>query len=115
MTGPAEAVFDGVVAPSLFDEDEALLQVTALPSAPAVAAPPSAPAESGAAPLDGAIDCATACVHGCLRPEACPSAEARARVTALLEGRSLDDLVALAGESLESRTRGRLSRDAPAP
>ncbi len=107
MTGPAEAVFDGVVAPSLFDEDGSL------PSATAVAAQPSAPVESGAAPLDGAIDCATACVHGCLRPEACPSAEARARVTALLEGRSLDDLVALAGESLESRTRGRLSRDAP--
>ena len=97
MTGPAEAVFDGVVAPS----------------------PSSAPVESGSAPrVDAgiaAIDCATACVNGCLRPEACPSAEARARVTALLEGRSLDDLVALAGESLESRTRGRLSRDAPAP
>ncbi|WP_198960067.1 diaminopimelate epimerase [Synechococcus sp. BO 8801] len=113
MTGPAEAVFDGVVAPSLFDED------AALPAAMAVAAPSSAPVESGSAPRGGAgvaaIDCATACVNGCLRPEACPSAEARARVTALLEGRSLDDLVALAGESLESRTRGRLSRDAPAP
>ena len=101
MTGPAEAVFDGVVAPSLFDDDdEALLQATAVPPAMAMAV--------------AAIDCATACVHGCLRPEACPSAEARARVTALLEGRSLDDLVALAGESLESRTRGRLGRDEPA-
>jgi len=113
MTGPAEAGFDGVVAPSLFDEDDALPAATAMP------APSSAPVESGSAPRGdagvAAIDCATACVNGCLRPEACPSAEARARVTALLEGRSLDDLVALAGESLESRTRGRLSRDAPAP
>ena len=87
MTGPAEAVFDGVVAPSLFGE--------ALDACPA-------------------IDCATECVNGCLRPEACASADARARVTALLEGCSLDDLVALAGESLESRTRGRLGRDEPA-
>jgi diaminopimelate epimerase len=94
-------VFDGVVAPSLFGEDEDAYE--ARPAATAVPATTSA------------IDCATACVNGCLRPEACPSAEARARVTALLEGRSLDDLVALAGESLEARTRGRLSRDAPAP
>jgi len=115
MTGPAEAVFDGVMAPSLFDDDEALLQATAVPPAMAVATPPSAPVDGGAAPLADTINCATVCVNGCLRPEACRSAEARARVTALLEGRSLDDLVALAGESLESRTRGRLSRDAPAP
>jgi diaminopimelate epimerase len=72
------------------------------------------PVVAEAIPAPGSIDCATACVNGCLRPEACASAAARARVTALLEGRSLDDLVALAGESLESRTRGRLSRDEPA-
>ena len=104
MTGPAEAVFDGVVAPSLFG--------------PAPAAPPAAdmtePVVAEAIPAPASIDCATACVNGCLRPGACASADARARVTALLEGRSLDDLVALAGESLESRTRGRLSRDEPA-
>ena len=104
MTGPAEAVFDGVVAPSLFGD--------ALDGLPAADATPPAVAEVN--PDLAAIDCATACVNGCLRPEACASADARARVTALLEGRSLDDLVALAGESLESRTRGRLSRDASA-
>jgi diaminopimelate epimerase len=104
MTGPAEAVFDGVVAPSLFGD--------ALDGLPA--ADPTPPAVAEVNPDLAAIDCATACVNGCLRPEACASADARARVTALLEGRSLDDLVALAGESLESRTRGRLSRDASA-
>jgi diaminopimelate epimerase len=72
------------------------------------------PAVAEAIPAPASIDCATMCVNGCLRPEACASADARARVTALLERRSLDDLVALAGESLESRTRGRLSRDEPA-
>ena len=104
MTGPAEAVFDGVVAPSLFGD--------ALDGLPAADATPPAVAEVN--PDLAAIDCATACVNGCLRPEACASAAARASVTALLEGRSLDDLVALAGESLESRTRGRLSRDGSA-
>jgi diaminopimelate epimerase len=53
------------------------------------------------------IDCATLCISGCIRPEACASAEARARVAALLEDRSLDDLVALASASLEARTRAR--------
>ena len=44
-----------------------------------------------------------------IRPEACPSAEARARVAALLAGSSLDDLVAIASNSLESRIRSRIS------
>jgi diaminopimelate epimerase len=103
MTGPAEAVFDGVVAPSLLEdvaEAPVALEVT-----------PPAPVETEPSAAQSGLDCATLCVNGCLRPEACASADARARVTALLEGRSLDDLVALAGESLESRTRGRLCRD----
>jgi diaminopimelate epimerase len=49
------------------------------------------------------------CVHGCIRPEACPNAEARAKVAALLAGSSLDDLVAIASSSLESRIRSRIS------
>ncbi|MEA5443107.1 diaminopimelate epimerase [Cyanobium gracile UHCC 0281] len=103
MTGPAEAVFDGVVAPSLFGLGD---------ERPAAAATPLV--ETDPSPAQASLDCATVCINGCLRPEACASADARARVTALLEGLSLDDLVALAGESLESRTRGRLSRDEPA-
>jgi diaminopimelate epimerase len=57
------------------------------------------------------IDCATACTQGCQRPQACPSAEARAKVAALLEGSSLDDLVRLANDSLESRLLGRRAED----
>ncbi|WP_216903040.1 diaminopimelate epimerase [Synechococcus sp. CCY 9618] len=107
MTGPAEAVFDGVVAPSLFPQSSEQGPEPAAPAAPG-------PAETAAEGLP-AIDCATVCVGGCIRPEACASAEARARVTALLEGRSLDDLLAMASASLESRSRGRLSRDEPGP
>ena len=80
MTGPAEAVFDGVVTPRLLGLEE--------------------PAAS--------IDCARVCVRGCIRPEACASAEARARVEALLAGTSLDDLVAMASESAASRGQARL-------
>ena len=58
-----------------------------------------------------AVDCASVCTNGCIRPEACPSAEARARVDALLNSSSLDDLVALAANSLESRIRSRFESD----
>jgi diaminopimelate epimerase len=70
------------------------------------------PAGDAAVVADTAeIDCASVCANGCVRPEACPSAEARARVAALLNSSSLDDLVALATNSLESRTRARFERD----
>jgi diaminopimelate epimerase len=95
MTGPAEAVFDGVVSPDLWGTE---------PSMPSEGAQP--PTRGGAA-----IDCATACTTGCQRPEACPSAEARARVAALLNTSSLDDLVNLATSSLEARTRARFQPD----
>ena len=106
MSGPAEAVFDGLVTPELWGEPQAeepaQQQVNAeLPHA-AVSAPMAAEAVG--------IDCATACVNGCLRPEACPSAEARARALALLANTSLDDLVTLATDSFEARTRARFAR-----
>jgi diaminopimelate epimerase len=82
MTGPAEAVFDAVVVPGLLGDQ------------------PPPPPQSAPAPA-AEVDCATACVNGCLRPDDCPSAEARARVAALLASSSLDDLVGLANESLE--------------
>ncbi len=102
MTGPAEAVFDAVVTPALWEE------APIAPPAPAVAAPV---AEVSAPAVPAAVDCATACVNGCIQPDACASAEARARVEALLSSSSLDDLVALATHSLEARTRARFERD----
>jgi diaminopimelate epimerase len=50
-------------------------------------------------------------VNGCIQPENCASAESRQRVDALLNSSSLDDLVALATNSLEARTRARFARD----
>ncbi len=112
MTGPAVAVFDGVVTPELWGESAADLEgsdepATGLPVN--VQQPAKDIAIAGSAEAE--IDCATVCINGCLRPDACPSAEARARVAALLSSSSLDDLVALATSSLESRTRARVERD----
>jgi diaminopimelate epimerase len=94
MTGPAQAVFHGRLA----DPGWAI-------------AGDSPEAVAGDSPQAAAIDCSVACVQGCVRPEACPSAEARARVQQLLDMRSLDELVAIATNSLEDRLMGRLPRD----
>jgi diaminopimelate epimerase len=109
MTGPAEAVFHGQLAHGQLAHGQ-----LAHSSESAWAEPAEAElAKPGGAelPQAAAIDCAVACVQGCVRPEACPNAEARARVQQLLEGRSLDELVAIATNSLEDRLLGRLPRD----
>jgi diaminopimelate epimerase len=107
MTGPAEAVFEGVLVPDLIEISDAV-EPWSDNATPAPLATQQEPASTAAAPGAAAtIDCASACVNGCIRPEACPSAEARARVEALLSGRSLDELVEIASNSFESRTRAR--------
>ncbi|MBM5815229.1 MAG: diaminopimelate epimerase [Cyanobacteria bacterium K_Offshore_surface_m2_239] len=107
MTGPAEPVVHGRLAGPLDQAVEGWLA----PESTGGGAQPATAVEAAPAPSSSAtaepIDCATACTQGCQRPDACPSAEARARVAALLEGRSLDDLVQLANDSLESRLLGR--------
>ena len=113
MDGPAEHVFDGVIPDGetvAAARQEAAARAAAA-SSMAVSAEPDTPA--GAAPAAAAppIDCATVCSKGCIRPESCPSAEARARVAALLNSTSLDALVNIATNSLESRTRARFERD----
>jgi diaminopimelate epimerase len=100
MTGPAQAVFDGVVTPELWGGQSL---------APDDADGPAAVVEDPAGAA--AINCAEACVSGCQRPDDCPSAAARARALELINSTSLDELVALAAHSLESRTRARISRD----
>jgi diaminopimelate epimerase len=117
MAGPAEAVFEGVLAPALWPAMD-----SAPPSAPlddeGVSALSSSAAANGSTPVDpsrptadapiGApIDCAAACAQGCIRPDNCASQAARAQVEALLATRSLDELVALATQSLEARAKAR--------
>ncbi|MCP9850081.1 diaminopimelate epimerase [Cyanobium sp. Morenito 9A2] len=119
MTGPAELVFDGVLATEENERHQpreapeaAEAEAAAAPSLPFAPAkrPPRRPEPAldpgpVAAAVAPEINCAVACARGCVRPEACVSAEARSRVAALLSERSLDDLVSLASSSLESRSR----------
>jgi len=103
MTGPAEPVFDGVLAPSMLGEPA---------QRPSSGAPSEQPAIDGAVIHSAVIHCATACVNGCVRPDDCASVEARARVAALLDGCSLDELVAIASQSVKSRGKVRDESDA---
>ncbi|MFN7901055.1 MAG: diaminopimelate epimerase [Synechococcaceae cyanobacterium] len=122
MSGPAEAVFDGVLAPSLWPTVGVAEAAGVAPeplAAPAV--DPQArfsPADdqpANAAPAPGPvrsqIDCSVVCAQGCIRPDDCASAAARAQVEALLANRSLDELVALATQSIEARARARGTAD----
>jgi len=54
------------------------------------------------------IDCSTDCSQGCIDPENCPSASARANAMAVLDKFSLNQLVDLANESIEQRTIKRI-------
>jgi diaminopimelate epimerase len=110
MTGPAEPVFTAaLLGPLALEVEDWLGAFPGLGPTADIPSPEAAPRDTLAEAGEAPIDCATACARGCQRPEACPSAEARAKVAALLEGRSLDDLVRLANDSLESRLLGRRS------
>ena len=94
MTGPAEAVFDGVLTPEL------------VPGAASQSAPQSSPREKlrdiGSAAMQPA-------------PAQSPEDEAAAleRVQKFLNATSLDSLLDLASESLEQRTKARFDRGGP--
>ncbi|MFM7269991.1 MAG: diaminopimelate epimerase [Cyanobium sp.] len=109
MRGPAAVVFEGVLAPELLgiSSEAPAADAFATGQALATAAPAIATWEANAAATTEAtavIDCASVCINGCVRPEACASAEARARVSALLADRSLDELVALATATAAERS-----------
>lgn len=96
MTGPAEAVFDGVLVPELVPADPVVPEAEA-------PIPAAAPARS--------LDCARDCSDTCQQPERCLREEAQKEVQSLLSSMSLDAMINLAGESLEQRTRARMDRD----
>jgi len=102
MDGPAEHVFDGAIP----DPEEVMAARRQAAEQPRPGREPAPQADQTAT-----IDCAVVCANGCVRPDNCPSAEARQRALALLNSSSLDDLVAMATNSFESRTRARFERD----
>ena len=116
MTGPAEAVFDGVVVPELVPvpsqpSESSNASSPSLPIDPLEATPQ--PAKASPAPstaMQGSaasFDCAQDCRDGCRQPDNCLRAEAQQQVQSLLDSMSLDAMIDLASDTLEQRTRSR--------
>ena len=103
MTGPAQAVFDGVLSPDL------------MPSAtdPHAFEPRSVAEAELSSEQAQAFDCSSDCVDGCQQPDNCLRDEAQQKVMAFLENTSLDSMLNLASESLEQRTKARFERGTP--
>jgi diaminopimelate epimerase len=126
MDGPAEAVFDGVLSPLLWGPTQAAdscdQQLDTQPSEQLLLEQQEFEQQlveqqgqgqeqgPGVSQGEPAINCSVACVHGCQRPDDCPTAAIRAKTMELLNSSSLDDLVALASNSIESRSRARGQR-----
>ena len=94
MTGPAEAVFDGVLSPDLI---------------PTIT-PELLDSVGKTQPASELFDCAKDCSESCLRPDNCLRDEAQQKVQAFLNNTSLDSMLNLASESLEQRIRSRYER-----
>jgi diaminopimelate epimerase len=144
MDGPAEAVFDGVLSPLLWNpapaadfsdqmldkraseqldfeqqdpeqleqQDPEQLEQEQHELEQQLVEQQSQGQEPGPGVSQGepAINCSVACVQGCQRPHDCPTAAIRAKTLEMLNSSSLDDLVALASNSIESRSRARAQR-----
>ena len=98
MTGPAEAVFDGVLTPDL------------VPAGSPMASTSEAPVASPAPTAATDFDCSKDCAEQCQRPDGCLRDEAQQKVQAFLSSTSLDSMLNLASESLEQRTKARFER-----
>lgn len=98
MTGPAEAVFDGVLTPELVPA--ASVNASAVPEPSAVAKPPAAVE----------FNCARDCEQACQRPDHCLRDAAQSKVQDFLNSTSLDAMLSLASDTLEQRTQARIER-----
>ena len=101
MTGPAVAVFDGVLSPELLPAGIGSSE----PVPPAKPVLPD-PAATG-------FDCSRDCAESCQQPENCLRDAAQQQVQAFLNSTSLDAMLNLASDSLEQRTRARFERGTP--
>lgn len=101
MTGPAEAVFDGVVVPELVPVP------IGQPNKSTAAPQPAQKTSAGSA----TFDCSRDCQDGCRQPDNCLRAEAQQQVQSLLDSMSLDAMINLATDSLEERTRSRIEQN----
>jgi diaminopimelate epimerase len=109
MTGPAEAVFDGVLNPELLPEtgqDQPIATATVVQTTPS-----AADVAARSMQIKSSLDCANDCKDTCQQTDHCLRDEAQARVQEFLSSTSLDAMLNLAGDSLQERTLSRLNRD----
>ena len=109
MTGPAVAVFDGVLNPELLPETRQEQPTSA--AAIGQTMPSTAAAATQSTQSSKSLNCANDCKDTCQKPDHCLRDEAQARVQEFLSSTSLDAMLNLAGDSLEERTLSRLNRD----
>ena len=109
MTGPAIAVFDGVLNPELLPETRQEQPTSA--AAVGQTMPSTAAAATQSTQGSKSLNCAKDCKDSCQQPDQCLRDEAQARVQQFLSSTSLDAMLNLAGDSLEERTLSRLNRD----
>ena len=105
MTGPAVAVFDGVLNPELLPESSQEIRS----QTPQSQEQSTSSAATG--PVNNNLDCANDCKDSCQLPDHCLRDEAQAMVQQFLLSTSLDAMINLAGDSLEERTLSRFNRD----
>ena len=105
MTGPAESVFDGVLIPELVPSP-----TETSPSQLAATAPMAETTNQGDDAEIPTLNCSRDCRDGCRQPDQCLRAEAQQQVQSLLDSMSLDTMIDLAADSLEQRTRARISK-----
>ena len=56
------------------------------------------------------VDCATACVDGCVLGENCPNREFATQAANFIEKTSLDDMLAIAEEAVRKKNQERMSQ-----
>jgi len=111
MTGPAVAVFDGVLNPELVPSEavETESPSTVIGEQTPPASTPS-PSESSAG-QSLVSETASSQTASSETGDDCSEEEAQARVQAFLASTSLDSMINIATESLEERTLSRFQRD----
>ena len=107
MTGPAAAVFDGVLNPELLPQPRQEQPTAVAGQSTSSTADSSSPSTQ----VENSLDCANDCKDTCQQPDHCLRDEAQARVQEFLSSTSLDAMINLAGDSLEERTLSRFDRD----
>ena len=107
MTGPAVAVFDGVLNPELLPQPRQEQPTAVARQSTSSTADSSSPSTQ----VENSLDCANDCKDTCQQPDHCLRDEAQARVQEFLSSTSLDAMINLAGDSLEERTLSRFDRD----